>query len=225
MRYEMTTVEDENPRGILLYSTHCVYNPSFSNFHYSFPQVSRQEQKDFFFSPSNKSPHTEVNNINTYVSGVKAGALLKLIFQNVFLLLLQLQGSPPLRTSLSYNQSLCGGSSEEGRRTWEHRPGYVSIPGSVPQTDTDLEQKIRDKFSLDSFLRSLCSCLPLYLLGLVTATLQNHQQMPFVDAHLESHLQLKCSIPQIKSHQNHRHTLCFLLPEDVPREWRPGRAS
>lgn len=159
---------------------------------------SQDRSRKTFFSPSNESPHTEVNNINTYVTGVKAGALLKLIFQNVFLLLLQLQGSPPLRTSLSYNQSLCGGSSEEGRRTWERRPGYVSILGSVPQTDTDLEQKIRDEFSLDSFLRSLHSCLPLYLLGLVTATLQNHQRMPFVDAHLESHLQIKCSIPPKK---------------------------
>ena len=65
-----------------------------------------RSRKTFFFPPSNKSPHTEVNNINTYVSGVKAGALLKLIFQNVFPLLLQLQGSPPIRISLSHNQSL-----------------------------------------------------------------------------------------------------------------------
>lgn len=122
MRYEMTTMADEHPRGILLYSAHCVYNPSFSNFSYFFPQVSRQEQKDSSPHPLNKSPHTEVNNINTYVSGVRAGALLKLIFQNVFLLWLQLQGSPPVRTSRSGIQSLCrgGGGFEEGKNgTWE----------------------------------------------------------------------------------------------------------
>lgn len=52
MRYEMTTMADEHPRGILLYSAHCVYNPSFSNFSYFFPQVSRQEQKDSSPTPS-----------------------------------------------------------------------------------------------------------------------------------------------------------------------------
>lgn len=93
MRSEMTALADEHPRGILLYNTHCVYVSSFSNFSYFFPQVSRQEQKDSFPHP-NKSPHTEVNNINTCVSGVSAGALLKLIFQNVFSALPAATGKP-----------------------------------------------------------------------------------------------------------------------------------
>lgn len=46
MSYEVTALADEHPRGILLYSTHCVYISSFSNFSYFFPQVSRQEEKD-----------------------------------------------------------------------------------------------------------------------------------------------------------------------------------
>ena len=111
----MTTMADEHPRGILLYSTHWVYNPSFSNFSYFFPQVSKTRAERLFFLPPNKSPHREVNNINTYVSGVRAGALLKLIFQNVFLLLLQLHGRPPSGTSPSRNQSLWGGGSEGGK--------------------------------------------------------------------------------------------------------------
>lgn len=105
----MTAKADEHPRGILLYNTHRVYISSFSNFSYFFPQVSRQEQKDsFFFSHPNKSPHTEVNNINTYVSGVSAGALLKLIFQNVFSALSAATGerSHPQLPDSKY--SLCG---------------------------------------------------------------------------------------------------------------------
>lgn len=62
----------------------------------------------FFFPHPNKSPHTEVNNINTYVSGVSAGALLKLIFQNVFSALSAATGerSHPQLPDSKY--SLCG---------------------------------------------------------------------------------------------------------------------
>lgn len=128
----MTTMADEHPRGILLYSAHCVYNPSFSNFSYFFSSGLKTRAERLFPHPLNKSPHTEVNNINTYVSGVRAGALLKLIFQNVFLLWLQLQGSPPVRTSPSGNQSLCrdGAGLKKGKPgLGRGRPGGVTISG------------------------------------------------------------------------------------------------
>lgn len=91
-----------------------------------------------FFFPPNKLPHTEVNNINTYVSGVRAGALLKLIFQNVFLLLVQLQGSRPLRCSSSLPQPEPerragrgprggGGCTRGGRGCWGRPPGRVVL--------------------------------------------------------------------------------------------------
>lgn len=53
-----------------------------------------QDKSRKSFSHPNKSPHTKVNNINTYVSGVSAGALLKLIFQNVFSALSAATGEP-----------------------------------------------------------------------------------------------------------------------------------
>ena len=136
MRYEMTTMADEHPRGILIYSAHCVYNPSFSNFSYFFSSGLKTRAERLFPHPLNKSPHTEVNNINTYVSGVRAGALLKLIFQNVFLLWLQLQGSPPVRTPPSGNQSSCrdGGGSEEGKTgPWERQTGWCDRPRGRPR--------------------------------------------------------------------------------------------
>lgn len=58
-----------------------------------FPRSQDKSGKTLLFHP-NKSPHTEVNNINTYVSGVSAGALLKLIFQNVFSALPAATGEP-----------------------------------------------------------------------------------------------------------------------------------
>lgn len=93
----------------------------------------------FFFPPPDKLPHTEVNNINTYVSGVRAGTLLKLIFQNVFPLLVQLRGRPPIRCSPSHNQSLCGaGSGQEGggrcgwgRESWGQPRGRVTLEQSI----------------------------------------------------------------------------------------------
>lgn len=141
----MTTMADEHPRGIFLSSAHCVYIPSFSNFSYFFPQVSRQEKKTFFFPfffPPNKLPHTEVNNINTYVSGVRAGALLKLIFQNVFLLFVLLQGSRPLRCCSSLPQPEPerrggrgprgrGGCTRGGRGCWGQPPGRVVLGLSI----------------------------------------------------------------------------------------------
>lgn len=55
---------------------------------------SQDKSRKTLFSHPNKSPRTEVNNINTYVSGVSAGALLKLIFQNVFSALPAATGEP-----------------------------------------------------------------------------------------------------------------------------------
>lgn len=54
MRYEMTTIADEHPRGILLYSTHCVYIPSFSNFSYFFSSgLKARAERLFFFLVTN----------------------------------------------------------------------------------------------------------------------------------------------------------------------------
>lgn len=143
----MTTMADEHPRGILLYSTHCVYISSFSNFSYFFPQVSRQEQKDFFFPLPNKLPHTEVNNINTYVSGVRAGALLKLIFQNVFLLLVQLQGSPPIDAPLLIIIRVCAAWAPRGRQ-WGTQAGPLGVPGSAPSSGDSAAEGWRRVFSV-----------------------------------------------------------------------------
>lgn len=108
-----------------------------------------KSRKTFFFPSPNKLPHTEVNNINTYVSGVRAGALLKLIFQNVFPLLVQLQGGPPIRCFPAHDQSLCGldsnwegvGAADGGPESPGVRPAVGSfwsrasdqgLPGSSP---------------------------------------------------------------------------------------------
>lgn len=87
-----------------------------------FPQVSRQEQKDFFHLP-NKSPHTEVNNINTCVAGVRVGVLFKPIFQNVFLLLLQLRRNPHPEYVPSHNKSLCDVGPKAAKGCGRRRPG------------------------------------------------------------------------------------------------------
>lgn len=96
-----------------------------------FPQVLRQEQKDFA-PPPNKSPHTEVNNTNTAVAGVRAGALLKLIFQNVFLLLLQLQGRPAIGYAPFPQQRLCGVGPKAGKHDVGDADKVCECPGVGP---------------------------------------------------------------------------------------------
>ena len=218
----MTTMADEHPRGILLYSAHCVYNPSFSNFSYFFSSGLKTRAERLFPHPLNKSPHTEVNNINTYVSGVRAGALLKLIFQNVFLLWLQLQGSPPV-----WESKLMQGWG----RVWRRKNGALgeadqvvwAAQGSASRAGTGLGQSTRDRSCLSAFLRKLSSCLPSWLHDSDGPPLRSS-----ADALMEPRLELKRSTPQMQSHSDHGRTLCSLRPEgcparaESPQGWSPA---
>lgn len=107
----MAAMADEHPRGILPYSTHCVYIPSISNFSYFFPQVSRQEQKRVF-SPPNRSPHTEISNILRFLgSGL---GFIKTDFSNCISIVSAAAGTPLQQTPPRSPSGLCARAPRSG---------------------------------------------------------------------------------------------------------------
>lgn len=124
----MTAMADEHPRGILLYNTHCVFMSPVSLILVIFFPRSQDKSREtlFFFFHPNKSPHTEVNNINTYVSGVSAGALLKLIFQNVFSALPPATGEPSHPQLPNSQYAPCGMTLRQGSWHWMLSAGSTS---------------------------------------------------------------------------------------------------
>lgn len=157
----MTTTADEHPRGSLLYSTHCVYIPSFSNFSYFFSSGLKTRAKRLC-PPPNKSPHTEVNNTNTAVAGVRAGALLKLIFQNVFLLLLQLQGRPAIGYVPFPQQRLFGVGPKAGKSDVGDADKVCERPGVGPTVGDHLGPENQGKV-LSGPLPQASQLLPTFL--------------------------------------------------------------
>lgn len=111
----MAAMADEHPRGILPYSTHCVYIPSISNFSYFFPQVSRQEQKRVF-SPPNRSPHTEISNILRFLgSGL---GFIKTDFSKCISIVSAAAGRPLQRTPRRSPSGLCARAPRGGTARW-----------------------------------------------------------------------------------------------------------
>lgn len=96
-----------------------------------FPRSQDKSRKTLLFHP-NKSPHTEVNNINTYVSGVSAGALLKLIFQNVFSALPAATGEPSHPQLPDSEHAPCGMAFGQESWHWMLSAGFLgSISSQV----------------------------------------------------------------------------------------------
>lgn len=111
----MAAMADEHPRGILPYSTHCVYIPSISNFSYFFPQVSRQEQKRVF-SPPNRSPHTEISNILRFLgSGL---GFIKTDFSKCISIVSAAAGRPLQRTPRRSPSGLRARAPRGGTARW-----------------------------------------------------------------------------------------------------------
>lgn len=204
----MTTTADEHPRGSLLYSTHCVYIPSFSNFSYFFSSGLKTRAKRLCPSP-NKSPHTEVNNTNTAVAGVRAGALLKLIFQNVFLLLLQLQG----RSAIGYvpfpQQRQCGMGLKAGKSDVGDADKVCEPPGVGTTVGDHLGTENQGKVLSRPFPQA-SQLLPAFL----AAQPQNHEPLkPLADAPRLTWNPTWSSGPQLNASQKHGFIPRFLLPE------------